>query len=715
MPLPSFPTLVKRLVKGTPLTHSEGDENLDKIKAYSEMLAALFGVALNPDGTLNDDVVKTINILNRQVTAAKLAPVSVFPTASDTGTTNAIKIANVPPLTAYEDGQVFFVKILNTNTGPATLNVDSIGQVTIRKRGVVDLDAGDYEGGSIVAIGYFAGSFHLISGVGGTNSSSSLSAGFSGFQTYQSSDIAIPPVAAVAATGTLSASANFADGDTVTIDSGGNQRVYRFKNTMSAAYDVQRDGSTLAASLANLAAAIDASGTPGTEYYAGTLAHPTVSTSVLGASSLKVVADTAGIGGNSIVTTETSSVASWGGGTLTGGITDTFHAFTHGLPYAPTQFDVYLINVVADLTFTPGQLVSVNNCTDASGIPSFVVTADATNLVVSRYGTTIEPSGAGAIDETKWLLRASARIATNTSSVMFPAVQFLSRNPVGAWSNGEDLFVVNTGKTATSQINRIKLSSGNVTRLTNPSSGPNPAICNGAPFLRADSSQAFVFTSNTGVYQLSMLEPSTTWQPEQLTAVASLYYFHKPVHIIDSSGITKVYVMPSTYGAPRFINNINLIELTMSSGAAVDIGSAVDFTSALILSADGTAGNVEFKAMNPSGGSIVPHMIQYNKAKKRLYIITDESSLLHIFEINDTGFSDPGSILEWWTNGGRYGLLRYIKTIAVGGSGSAPSPTSYGDGYTIDIDLITGQERAIVFYRTGTSIAGEVVRVPWRE
>lgn len=120
---------------------------------------------------------------------------------------------------------------------------------------------------------------------------------------------------AVRATGTLTSdTTNVSDGDTVTIGT----IVYRFKNTMAAAYDV-KIGADAATSLDNLKAAINASGTPGTEYFAGTLAHPTVTATTNTDTTQVVQAIAYGTAGNSIASTETSSHLSWGAATLASG------------------------------------------------------------------------------------------------------------------------------------------------------------------------------------------------------------------------------------------------------------------------------------------------------------------------------------------------------------------------------------------------------------
>ncbi len=118
-----------------------------------------------------------------------------------------------------------------------------------------------------------------------------------------------------AATGLLtSTGTNVSDGNVVTLGS----TVYRFKNTMTQAYDVVIGGSA-AASLANLKLAINATGVEGTNYYAGTLGHPTVEAGTLTSTTLAVAALAVGTAGNSIASTKTAATLSWGAVTLTGG------------------------------------------------------------------------------------------------------------------------------------------------------------------------------------------------------------------------------------------------------------------------------------------------------------------------------------------------------------------------------------------------------------
>lgn len=141
-------SLVKRLVKGQKLLPSEEDQNKSDIEGAVNALYGNLSVVLNPDGTLKNNAVSTASIQDRAVTLAKLAFLSTF-YAVDTGAANAMAISFTTAATAYAAGMVFWVKVVATNTGASTLNVDSLGAVAVKqvKNGALtDVDAGNLVG-----------------------------------------------------------------------------------------------------------------------------------------------------------------------------------------------------------------------------------------------------------------------------------------------------------------------------------------------------------------------------------------------------------------------------------------------------------------------------------------------------------------------------------------------------------------------------------------
>lgn len=182
---------------------------------------------------------------------------------------------------------------MQTNGGQ-TLNITSSQ--------LVKLGAGVVYG--ITANSHTSGTFKIFDGVDST-------AGAFATSTLTTSGLGVAKFAESTLT---SSGVNVTDGDTATIGA----IVYRFKNTMDAAYDVQI-GASAAATLDNWKAAINASGTPGTEYFAGTVAHALVIATTNTDTTQKVVSRTYGTANNTLATTEAAVTLSWADTTLGGG------------------------------------------------------------------------------------------------------------------------------------------------------------------------------------------------------------------------------------------------------------------------------------------------------------------------------------------------------------------------------------------------------------
>jgi hypothetical protein len=127
----------------------------------------------------------------------------------------------------------------------------------------------------------------------------------------------------------LTATANAANNETVTIGS----IVYKFTNaSVDAGTPAGTVGNpwlvTLGAdtttSMANLAKAIEATGTAGVTYSSALTEHTQVTVDLVTATTIKIRAKTAGAAGNAIATTETMANASFGAATLAGGGGSTF-------------------------------------------------------------------------------------------------------------------------------------------------------------------------------------------------------------------------------------------------------------------------------------------------------------------------------------------------------------------------------------------------------
>jgi hypothetical protein len=130
------------------------------------------------------------------------------------------------------------------------------------------------------------------------------------------STLVTPVPVGIAATGTLTTTANFANGETVTTGT----KTYTFETVLTNVDGNVLIGVDAQASLANLAAAIDLGAGSGSVYAAATTANTFVS-ATSGVSTLIATSLSVGTAGNSTATTETATNASWGGVTLSGGTT----------------------------------------------------------------------------------------------------------------------------------------------------------------------------------------------------------------------------------------------------------------------------------------------------------------------------------------------------------------------------------------------------------
>lgn len=123
-------------------------------------------------------------------------------------------------------------------------------------------------------------------------------------------------VAAIAATGSLTSdNTNVADGATVTIGA----KTYTFNTVLVNSANRILIGSDADDSLANLKLAMTAGSGVGVKYGTGTTASTEVTPGVIASYILPLTAITAGVAGNSLATTETSTHLSFGGATLSGG------------------------------------------------------------------------------------------------------------------------------------------------------------------------------------------------------------------------------------------------------------------------------------------------------------------------------------------------------------------------------------------------------------
>ncbi len=117
------------------------------------------------------------------------------------------------------------------------------------------------------------------------------------------------------AVGVLTASAQPANNDTVTIDG----KVYTFETSLTDVDGNVLIGAAATDSLDNLIAAINLAAGAGTLYATSMTEHATVDAAAGAGDTIDATAKTGGTGGNALATTVSSATLSWGAGTLGSG------------------------------------------------------------------------------------------------------------------------------------------------------------------------------------------------------------------------------------------------------------------------------------------------------------------------------------------------------------------------------------------------------------
>lgn len=169
MPDPNSITLVKRLVKGSPLTATEMDANLTNLATGITGDWTKFLVAHGVDGAVKTagGTVDGSALTDGTVTYDKLS--TIFYEADSSADANTISITLSELTAAPATGSVFFIKVNAANTDSVTLKVIT-GSVTtqgpIKKGGatLTNLTNGDLLNNQVIAVAYAGSSeFHLLS------------------------------------------------------------------------------------------------------------------------------------------------------------------------------------------------------------------------------------------------------------------------------------------------------------------------------------------------------------------------------------------------------------------------------------------------------------------------------------------------------------------------------------------------------------------------
>lgn len=80
----------------------------------------------------------------------------------DVGVANAVVVALTPPVKEYKNGMRVSVFISSFNTGPATLNLNGLGNILIIRKDLTALQRHDLRAGGISTFEFYQGNFQLL-------------------------------------------------------------------------------------------------------------------------------------------------------------------------------------------------------------------------------------------------------------------------------------------------------------------------------------------------------------------------------------------------------------------------------------------------------------------------------------------------------------------------------------------------------------------------
>ncbi|ABK44230.1 hypothetical protein Mmc1_1722 [Magnetococcus marinus MC-1] len=150
---------------GNPISSTKMDAEMNDMVAEISNSLPRDGQAA-PTANLPMGGYKHTNVANatarsHYATAAQLQDGSLTH-GSESGTTNSYLLTLAPGLTGYQAGQLFSFVATHSNSGAATININGLGAVAIKKQVTQDLAAGDIATGSVVMVVHDGSHFQLL-------------------------------------------------------------------------------------------------------------------------------------------------------------------------------------------------------------------------------------------------------------------------------------------------------------------------------------------------------------------------------------------------------------------------------------------------------------------------------------------------------------------------------------------------------------------------
>ena len=330
--------------------------------------------------------------------------------AAATGSANAYAVALDPAASALTAGLWCAFKANHTNTGAATLNVNSLGAVALRKQTDTALEAGDIRNGQVVWAVYDGTYWQLTSPEGLPRKTYGEAAGSTNAYTLTLADV-VPTLAALTGRVLLfKSNAANTGACTLNVNSLGATSIKKLDGTDPSGGDIP-SGKVIAVAYDGtnfqLLGGTSSASLPDTGVTAGAYATPS---SVTVDAKGRITAITAGTALTAFSGTAVSLPAA--GAAVT--------PQAHGLGSVPRNVDWVLVNVTGDAGYTTGQEIPLHDVgSPVSGtddqVPCFAAVRDGTNLglVRSSAATTLAVAHASTgafttITEGNWQVKPYA-------------------------------------------------------------------------------------------------------------------------------------------------------------------------------------------------------------------------------------------------------------------------------------------------------------------
>jgi hypothetical protein len=188
-------------------------------------------------------------------------------------------------------------------------------------------------------------------------------------------------------------------------------------------------------------------------------------------------------------------------------------------------------------------------------------------------------------------------------------------------------------------------------------------------------------------------------------------FTYKPAWLAYSGG-TIQYVYCA--GCDVTSANVSSIGCYQVAAASASLNAwATNNTVPINLTSASVVNNTEFLKWYPSGNTSQIMLFQYNPVSKRIYVVTRDLGLMHIFRLT----TSSNDFSAWFNTANRETQLSYVKTLVMAGAG-APVSSFQNCHITVEFDQNTGNETCICYTRDSVGSYngnGSVSVIQWVE